>query len=292
MPGDSANRDFWANKMNAHIDKLDLPYNNPQVKEALAQVARQHNGELARGLGGSKASKRNAAHVCSFFVKGNCNRGASCPYRHTNITDQDLESLKKGNGSIDEKIRERFNGINDPIAKKIMDKIQEKTKVPEAPEDQNISTLFLGGITGEEITEEMVKEQMEKFGKIERMKLLHRQNCGFVCFFSREAAQKAISTLHEKFFLCEKKIKLDWAKCQLQEQKAYRKKKPTSAAEAPEEESKEPPRQKQVKKTQKTTPSVDPLDDPLFAKVSLTSYSSILQTKGTIAAKQTSSDTL
>jgi len=54
---------------------------------------------------------------------------------------------------------------------------------------------------------------MEKFGKIERMRLLHRQNCGFVCFYSRDAAEKAITTLHEKFFLCDKKIKLDWAKC-------------------------------------------------------------------------------
>ena len=177
---------------------------------------------MSRGLGGSKATKRNAAHVCSFFVKGACNRGITCPYRHTNITEQDLESLKKGNGSIDEKIRERFIGINDPIAKKIMDKIEEKSKPPSPPEDGKISTLFLGNITSEEITNDLVRSHMEKFGKIERMRLLHRQNCGFVCFFSREAAEQAITTLHENFYLCEKKIKLDWAKCQLQEQKAYR----------------------------------------------------------------------
>jgi len=174
MPADSANRDFWANKMNAQIDKLDLPYNNPDTMTALAQIARKHNGDVGRGLAGSKAAKRNAAHVCSFFVKGTCKRGVTCPYRHDNITEQDLESLKKGNGSIDEKIRERFNGINDPIAKKIMDKIEEKSKPPVPPTDQNITTLFLGNITTEEITEEIVKEQMEKFGKIERMRLLHR----------------------------------------------------------------------------------------------------------------------
>ena len=73
MPSDSANRDFWANKMNAHIDKLDLPYNNPEVKNALAEIAKRHNGDSERGLAGSKASKRNAAHVCSFFVRGECN---------------------------------------------------------------------------------------------------------------------------------------------------------------------------------------------------------------------------
>ena len=82
----------------------------------------------------------------------------TCPYRHTNITEQDLESLKKGNGSIDEKIRERFIGINDPIARKIMDKIEEKSKPPSPPADPTISTLFLGNVTSEEITDELVRE--------------------------------------------------------------------------------------------------------------------------------------
>ena len=26
--------------------------------------------------------KRNRAHVCSFFVRGECTRGSECPYRH------------------------------------------------------------------------------------------------------------------------------------------------------------------------------------------------------------------
>lgn len=25
--------------------------------------------------------KRNRAHICSFFVKGNCTRGTECPFR-------------------------------------------------------------------------------------------------------------------------------------------------------------------------------------------------------------------
>jgi len=55
-----------------------------------------------------------------------------------------LESLKKGGGSVDDKIRDRFNGINDPIATKILDKIKE-IKVPESPQDPNITTIFVGG---------------------------------------------------------------------------------------------------------------------------------------------------
>ena len=57
--------------------------------------------------------------------------------------------MKKGNGSIDEKIRERYNGINDPIAKKILEKYETNTKLPQAPADAQITTLFLGGVSPE-----------------------------------------------------------------------------------------------------------------------------------------------
>jgi RNA recognition motif-containing protein len=77
--------------------------------------------------------KRNQAKVCSFFVKNECNRGPSCPFRHENITDEDLESLRKG-GNVEQRIKERFNGINDPLAKKILSNVRE-TSLPDPPED-------------------------------------------------------------------------------------------------------------------------------------------------------------
>ena len=73
MPTDVINRDFWANNMNANVDKLELPYKNPEVQEALAEVAKQWG----------PSSKRNMPHVCTFYVKGECNRGPACPFRHT-----------------------------------------------------------------------------------------------------------------------------------------------------------------------------------------------------------------
>jgi hypothetical protein len=39
-----------------------------------------------------------------------------------------------------------------------MDKIEEKSKPPTAPEDVTITTIFMGNITSEEITEEIVRE--------------------------------------------------------------------------------------------------------------------------------------
>ena len=34
--------------------------------------------------------QRNRAPICSFFVKGECKRGAECPYRHEMPTTGDL----------------------------------------------------------------------------------------------------------------------------------------------------------------------------------------------------------
>lgn len=117
------------------------------------------------------SAKRNLPHICTFYLKGECNRGTLCPFRHDNITEEDIDSIKKG-GSIDEKIKERFNGINDPIAKKILSKVKE-VHLPKPPDDLNITTLFIGGID-ESIDEEDILNAMKDFGKVKGVKMIHR----------------------------------------------------------------------------------------------------------------------
>ena len=161
MPKDSANRDFWANTVNGQIDKLELPYKNIEVQSALSEIAKKFGPSL----------KRNLPKVCTFYIRGLCTRGGLCPYRHENINDEDLESLKKG-VNIDEKIRERFHGINDPVAKKILDRVKE-SHLPQTPEDPNITTLFVGGIE-DSVGEEEISKQMVPYGKIKAVKLIHK----------------------------------------------------------------------------------------------------------------------
>lgn len=161
MPKDQTNRDFWANTVNGQIDKIELPYKDVKVQGALAEMAKKFG----------PSARRNLPKVCTFYVRGLCNRGTVCPYRHENINDEDLESLKKG-VNIDEKIRDRFHGVNDPIAKKILDRVKE-AHLPKVPEDQTISTLFVGGID-EHTTEDQLKKNMLQFGKIKAVKLVHK----------------------------------------------------------------------------------------------------------------------
>lgn len=144
MPKELANRDFWANKMNANIKELDLPYKKPEVVEELRKVAERHKPADKD----SHKFDRNRPHVCSFFVQGKCNRGKACPYRHDDITDEDLKAMQKGQGKFEDRIKNRYNGVHDPLAEKIADKMKT-FKVPDPPEDKSITTLFVGGIDQE-----------------------------------------------------------------------------------------------------------------------------------------------
>ncbi|KAK9158984.1 hypothetical protein Scep_005558 [Stephania cephalantha] len=57
--------------------------------------------------------KRNRAHVCSFYVRGECTRGAECPYRHEMPITGELSQ---------QNIKDRYYGVNDPVALKLLNK--------------------------------------------------------------------------------------------------------------------------------------------------------------------------
>ena len=56
--------------------------------------------------------------------------------------------MQKGHGKLEDRIKDRFNGKNDSLVKKIVDKIKD-FKIPPPPEDESISTLFIGDIDNE-----------------------------------------------------------------------------------------------------------------------------------------------
>ncbi|CAI5737076.1 unnamed protein product [Hyaloperonospora brassicae] len=57
--------------------------------------------------------KRNRAHLCSFYARGECTRGDECPYLHEMPRDKD-DPLAKQN------IKDRYYGKNDPVAAKML----------------------------------------------------------------------------------------------------------------------------------------------------------------------------
>jgi pre-mRNA-splicing factor RBM22/SLT11 len=60
--------------------------------------------------------QRNRAPICSFFARGECKRGAECPYRHELPTVGDL---------ADQNIKDRYYGVNDPVARKMLNRVDQ-----------------------------------------------------------------------------------------------------------------------------------------------------------------------
>jgi pre-mRNA-splicing factor RBM22/SLT11 len=93
---------------------------NEDAKEMLKKMARN-----------DPYYKRNRPHACSFFAKGECNRGSECPFRHETPKESD------GPGPVRASIQDRYHGRNDPVAAKMMQRAAE-SKGLKAPEDKSI----------------------------------------------------------------------------------------------------------------------------------------------------------
>jgi len=207
-------------------EKLAAPVSNPtrdwqfaqldkEMKEkgavALSKVKRP-NAMLHRLQRSGPYYDRNRPHVCSFFLRGICNRGADCPYRH--------EKVEIDGPLAEQNIKDRFYGQNDPVAEKLMkryDKIkQQDNKLtelgpPTKPEDPTVRTLYVGGID-ESYTREDIKEQFDPFGQIDDISMVGNRFCCFVTFRDRDDAERAVNALYDHLYIKGKRMKVLWGK--------------------------------------------------------------------------------
>lgn len=156
--------------------------------------------------------ERNRPHICSFFLKGTCNRGAECPYRHEKIPDQ---------GPLaDQNIKDRFYGVNDPVANKLIkrfDKMKEtENKIsrqgpPTKPTDQSVRTLYVGGIDTTYAVEH-IREHFAPFGAIADIHMVGERGCCFVTYVMRKDAENAVNSLFDCLFIRGRRMKVVWGK--------------------------------------------------------------------------------
>eukprot|EP01102_Stenamoeba_stenopodia_P019630 TRINITY_DN7462_c0_g1_i1.p1 TRINITY_DN7462_c0_g1~~TRINITY_DN7462_c0_g1_i1.p1 ORF type:complete len:345 (-),score=81.90 TRINITY_DN7462_c0_g1_i1:88-1122(-) len=151
--------------------------------------------------------ERNSSHICSFFLKGDCNRGSECPYRHERPSND--PALSKQN------IRDRYMGVNDPVAKKMLNKKADVLTKPLPPADRDITTLFVGGVTANLLTETDMRDHFYAYGEIKGVKLIPKGNCAFVTYTTREAAERAVDCLwNGKLVVKGQQLRVSWAKPQ------------------------------------------------------------------------------
>lgn len=106
-PSTDINRQYFAqnlaNKVEEGAGIYDAGKLTPESRDMLTKLARTE-----------PYYQRNRAHLCSFFLKGECTRGEGCPYRHALPSESD--------NSVKQNIKDRYNGSNDPVAMKMLNR--------------------------------------------------------------------------------------------------------------------------------------------------------------------------
>jgi len=80
----------------------------------------------------------------------------------------------------------------------------------EVPSDKTITTLYVGNLS-EHLTEVDIRDQFYQYGEIRNVTLVPKQQCAFVQFTKRSAAELAAKKTFNKLVLGGKKLSVRWA---------------------------------------------------------------------------------
>ncbi|GAB4817663.1 hypothetical protein N2152v2_004709 [Parachlorella kessleri] len=190
LPDSAVGKEFQLQRMTAEGELDESKFNAPS--DLLQRLART-----------GPYYKRNQARICTFFVRGECKRGAECPYRHEMPTTGPLS---------EQNIKDRYYGVNDPVANKILERAANMQKL-EPPEDKSICTLFVGGVTPD-MSEDDIKDAFYSHGELKAVKKVESRSCAFVTYANRSDAEAAADALAGKLFIKGQRLKLLWGRPQ------------------------------------------------------------------------------
>eukprot|EP00979_Chaetoceros_neogracilis_P007438 scaffold1570_cov218-Chaetoceros_neogracile.AAC.4 len=210
---------------------LAVPQSDANRSWFNAQQARLiESGEMDRNIGSAAHAKlasvarmqpkyeRNLAKLCSFFAKGECNRGTNCPFRHEMPKDRN-DPLAKQN------TKDRFYGTNDPVAKKMLWRRQQiednknKADVMKGEEDGDeraVATCYVRFDTRDESTQNIViaeqdlRDHFYSHGEIAAVRM-NQSQAAFIEYTTGEAANLAISIM-DKQLINGRKVLVSWAR--------------------------------------------------------------------------------
>ena len=146
--------------------------------------------------------ERNMAKLCSFFARGECNRGANCPFRHEMPRDRNDPMSKQST-------KDRFYGSSDPVANKILGRKrrqeqEQQTRDADEGYDRARATVYLR-FQGEGpypvLTEPDVRDTFYAHGEIVAIRAQPDKGQAFVEYTQPEAAELAIAAMNRKEFM-------------------------------------------------------------------------------------------
>jgi len=155
--------------------------------------------------------ERNMAKLCSFFAKGECNRGANSPFRHETPKD-------RNDPMSNQRTKDRFYGSSDPVANKILGRHrkreQQAAKADENGFDKARATLYLrfqGDAPYPQLTEPAIRDQFYSFGEIISVRIQAEKGQAFIEYTETDATELAIASMNRQSLL-ERQIIVNWAR--------------------------------------------------------------------------------
>ncbi|KAG0206861.1 RNA binding motif protein 22 [Mortierella sp. GBA30] len=199
-PRSDVNKEYFAQNMDAHFQNSEDGLGSGGFGKA-ESAGREMLKKLQRK---EPYYKRNRQHICSFFVKGNCTRGAECPYRHEMPQEGELAN---------QNIKDRYYGTNDPVARKMLSgpRAGGAGRQFTPPEDKTVTSLFVTGIM-ETITEQDLRGFFYVFGEIKSVVVVHKSKCAFVNFTTRAGAELAFEKSGGGVNLQGVPLRVSWAR--------------------------------------------------------------------------------
>lgn len=146
--------------------------------------------------------ERNLPKLCSFFARGECDRGANCPFRHEMPKDRNDPMSKQST-------KDRFYGTSDPVANKILGRKrrqeQEQSKRDDAEGyDKARATVYLrfqGDAPYPALSERDIRDKFYAYGEIVSVRAQPEKGQAFVEYTQPEAAELAIASMNRKELL-------------------------------------------------------------------------------------------
>jgi pre-mRNA-splicing factor RBM22/SLT11 len=203
VPQSLANRSWFAAQQERALEQQGQ--NGSIVAAATSANALAH-AKLQDMANMEPRYERNLPKLCSFFARGECDRGDTCPFRHEMPRDRN-DPMSKQN------TRDRFYGTSDPVANKILgrqrrreEQQEHKQKQMEEGEgyDKARATLYVR-LQGDEpfpnMTEVEIRDLFYAFGEIISVRVQPERGQAFVEYTQPEAAELAIATMNRKTLL-------------------------------------------------------------------------------------------
>mmetsp|Transcript_14838 Transcript_14838/g.21227 ORF Transcript_14838/g.21227 Transcript_14838/m.21227 type:complete len:449 (+) Transcript_14838:48-1394(+) len=197
VPQSDANRS-WYNAQNERMlaqngtsSVVDAIHSNPRAAARLASMARME-----------PRYERNLAKLCTFFARGECDRGSSCPFRHEMPRDRN-DPLSKQN------TKDRFYGQNDPVADRMIGRQKEnaekrRKEARERGDQRAVSTCYVrfdpsknNSQSASIPTESQLRDSFYGYGEITGIRM-HANQGAFVEYSTSNAASLAISGMNHK----------------------------------------------------------------------------------------------